>query len=131
MAEISSPELKPRVLVIERDVDLQKKIALSLEGSYTIDLTSSGSLALLLMKDYRYACVVASYELPNRHCGEGILRALRGMPGGRFVPVIATGRLSEEKRDEAVQNGFAAWLQVPTELRRLRSTVKGAMEIWD
>ena len=120
--------LKPRVLVIERDVDLQKRIALSLEGAYTIDLTSSGSLALILMKDYRYACIVASYELPNRHSGEGILQALRGMPGGRFVPVVAT---SKADGDEAVKKGFSACLKVPADIRRLSSIVKGVMESWD
>jgi CheY-like chemotaxis protein len=122
------PVFKPRVLVIERDVDLQKRIALSLEGAYTIDLTSSGSLALILMKDYRYACIVASYELPNRHSGEGILRAVRGMPGGRFVPVVATSTADGE---EAVHKGFAACLKVPSDIRRLCSVVQGVMEAWD
>jgi CheY-like chemotaxis protein len=120
------------LLVIERDMHLQKKMALFLEGAYTVDLTSSGALALLLMKDYRYACVVASYELPNRHRGEGILHALRSMPGGRYVPVIATCRqTSDEMREEAVRSGFAAWLQVPEELEQLRTVVTTAVDVWD
>ncbi len=123
---------KPRVLVIERDVQLQKRIALTLEGAYTIDLTSSGSLALLLMKDYRYACIVASYELPNRHHGSGILQAVRSMPGGRYVPVIATGKLEQnDEREEPTSLGFAAWLCLPRDLRTIRSTVGEVVDSWD
>lgn len=128
----SSSTVKPRVLVIERDVELQKRIALTLEGSYTIDLTSSGSLALLLMKDYRYACIVASYDLPNRHHGSGILRAVRSMPGGRYVPVIATGSEQlTDGSDEPISEGFTAWLCVPSDLRKIRSKVGEIVETWD
>lgn len=128
----SSQSVKPRVLVIERDIALQKRIATTLEGSYTIDLTSSGSLALLLMKDYRYACIVASYDLPNRHHGTGILRAVRSMPGGRYVPVIATG--SEELDDcteEPTSQGFAGWIRFPHDLTKMRSTVGEIVASWD
>ncbi len=128
----SSHSVKPRVLVIERDVELQKRIALTLEGAYTIDLTSSGSLALLLMKDYRYACIVASYDLPNRHHGTGILRAVRSMPGGRYVPVIATGSQQfEESTEEPMSQGFAGWIHFPRDLRKIRSKVSEIVESWD
>ena len=128
----SSYSVKPRVLVIERDVELQKRIALTLEGAFTIDLTSSGSLALLLMKDYRYACIVASYDLPNRHHGSGILQAVRSMPGGRYVPVIATGALQPDGEDsEPTREGFAAWLRVPSDLRKMRAKISEFVASWD
>lgn len=128
----SSQTVKPRVLVIERDVELQKRIALTLEGTYTIDLTSSGSLALLLMKDYRYACIVASYDLPNRHHGTGILRAVRSMPGGRYVPVIATGSEQiDSATDEPTSQGFAGWIHFPGDLRNIRSKVGEIVASWD
>lgn len=132
MAHGPSITSKPRVLVIERDVDLQKKIAHSLEDTYRIDLTSSGSLALILMKDYRYSCIVASYELPNRHRSEGILQAVRGMPGGRYVPVVAIGRTDPDaQREEALTNGFAEYVSVPSQVRRLGSVVHGVVRVWD
>lgn len=128
----SSQTVKPRVLVIERDIELQKRIATTLEGSYTIDLTSSGSLALLLMKDYRYACIVASYHLPNRHHGTGILRAVRSMPGGRYVPVIATGTEQVEKSsEEPITQGFAGWIRFPDDLQSVRSKVGEIVSSWD
>lgn len=132
MASSTSHSVKPRILVIERDVALQKRIALTLEGQYTIDLTSSGSLALLLMKDYRYACIVASYNLPNRHHGTGILRAVRSMPGGRYVPVIATGSENlDVNQEEPMAQGFAGWISFPVDLQRVRETVGQVVESWD
>lgn len=132
MASNTSAAVKPRVLVIERDVELQKRIALTLEGAYTIDLTSSGSLALLLMKDYRYACIVASYDLPNRHHGPGILRAVRSMPGGRYVPVIATGsKTADGDADDPLSEGFAAWLRFPRDIRKIPTKLSEIVESWD
>ena len=132
MASSTSHSVKPRILVIERDVALQKRIALTLEGQYTIDLTSSGSLALLLMKDYRYACIVASYNLPNRHHGTGILRAVRSMPGGRYVPVIATGTEHHDvNEEEPTAQGFAGWIRFPADLQQMRETVTQVVQSWD
>jgi len=125
---LTPPPIKPRVLVIERDISIQKRIARSLEGAYTIDLTSSGSLALLLMKDYRYACIVASAELPNRHYGTGILHAIRSMPGGRYVPIIAT--LSEGAAAEAAAD-FTTALQLPDDIHRIGAVIAGTLETWD
>ncbi len=132
MAQSTSSVVKPRVLVIERDTNLQKRLAVVLADSYLIDLTSSGALALLLMKDYRYACILASYELPNRHHGSGILRAVRKMPGGQYVPVIATtvdhsGEQAEDVRSE----GFAARLRLPSDLGHVKSTINEIVGSWD
>lgn len=132
MAPGASSVVRPRVLVIERDVTLQKRLAVTLAESYSVDLTSSGSLALLLMKDYRYACILASYHLPNRHCGSGILQAVRSMPGGRYVPVIATGTDSPEDIGQSVESeGFAAWLRLSDDPHYVISTINDIVNSWD
>lgn len=131
MAHSTSSVVKPRVLVIERDTSLQKRLAVTLAGSYVTDLTSSGSLALLLMKDYRYACILASYELPNRHNGPGILRAVRKMPGGQYVPVIATGVACEMDPEQVRSEGFAGWLHLPSELHRVKLMIGDVVGTWD
>lgn len=131
MAQSTSSAVKPRVLVIERDTGLQKRLAVTLADAYVVDLTSSGSLALLLMKDYRYACILASYELPNRHNGSGILRAVRKMPGGQYVPVIATGVEFKEESEHIRSEGFAAWLQLPLDLRLVKATINDVVGSWD
>lgn len=83
--------LKPRVLIIARDMRAQHKISDCLDDEYVTDLTSSGSLAYLLLKDYRYAAIITSLELPNRHCGLGIVHALRSWLGRIHVPIIGIG----------------------------------------
>lgn len=128
----ASSIVRPRVLVIERDITLQKRLAVTLAESYSVDLTSSGSLALLLMKDYRYACILASYHLPNRHCGPGILHAVRNMPGGRYVPVIATGTDHAEDIGKNVESeGFAAWLRLSDDPQYVITTINGIVDSWD
>lgn len=132
MASGPSSVVRPRVLVIERDVVLQKRLAVILAGSYSVDLTSSGSLALLLMKDYRYACILASYNLPNRHYGSGILQAVRNMPGGRYVPVIATGSETPEAiRNSVESEGFAAWLRLSDDPDYVITTINDIVSSWD
>lgn len=127
-----SAPLKPRILIIERDIEIQKRIAHSLDGAFTVDLTSSGALAILLMKDYRYACIVASYELPNRHSGSGILHDLRRQPGGRYVPVIATAKNgSTGDHGQVESEGFAGLLRLPDDIGRLESVISDKLETWD
>ncbi len=126
----SSSPTKSRVLVIERDIEIQKRIAHCLDGAYTIDLTSSGSLALLLMKDFRYSCILASTELPNRHRGCGILEALRSMPGGRYVPVIATVKEGPDGPPD-VAEGFIAALRLPGDLDAIEHVIDEVLEAWD
>lgn len=123
--------MKPRILIIERDIGVQKRIAHTLDGAFTVDLTSSGALAILLMKDYRYACIVASYELPNRHSGSGILHDLRRQPGGRYVPVIATASRERPVREEVTAEGFSALLHLPDDIARLESVISEMLETWD
>ena len=121
---------RPRILIIERDVDLQRRIARVLDAVYTVDLTSSGSLAMLLMKDYRYSCIVASTELPNRHRGCGILEALRGMPGGRYVPVVAT--MSEESAVEyGLAEGFATTVRLPSGIDAIEPVIERVLKAHD
>lgn len=123
--------MKPRILIIERDIGIQKRIAHTLDSAFTVDLTSSGALAILLMKDYRYACIVASYELPNRHSGSGILHDLRRQPGGRYVPVIATASREGHIREEVTAEGFSALLHLPDDIVRLESVISEMLETWD
>lgn len=120
--------IKPRILVIERDIELQKRIARSLDGLYTIDLTSSGALALLLMKDYRYSCILASTELPNRHRGTGIVKAIRSMPGGRYVPIVATASNDTKLRNA---DGFVASITLPGDVGRIDDVILAVLEAWD
>lgn len=131
MSRTSAP-LKPRILIIERDIEVQKRIAHTLDGVFTVDLTSSGSLAILLMKDYRYACIVASYELPNRHSGSGILHDLRRQPGGRYVPVIATSKaVCPPGHDHVTSEGFASLLRLPDDIVRIEGVISEMLETWD
>lgn len=83
------------------------------------------------MKDYRYACIVASYELPNRHSGSGILHDLRRQPGGRYVPVIATASREDPIREEVTAEGFSELLHLPDDIVRLESVISEMLETWD
>ncbi len=123
--------MKPRILIIDRSIEVQKRIAHTLDSAFTVDLTSSGSLAILLMKDYRYACIVASYELPNRHAGCGILQDLRRQPGGRYVPIIATASKTHPQPEAVTAEGFAALLRLPEDIGRLEHTISEMIESWD
>lgn len=127
----SSAPLKPRILIINRSIEIQKRIAHTLDQTFTVDLTSSGSLAILLMKDYRYACIVASYELPNRHAGHGILQDLRRQPGGRYVPIIATVSKTDPSVEQVTSEGFASLLRLPDEIVHLEGAISGMIETWD
>jgi PleD family two-component response regulator len=86
--------LKPRILIIARDVRIQRLISNCLDEEYVTDLTSSGSLAYLLLKDYRYAAIITSLDLPNKHGGLGIVAALRAWLGRIHVPIIGIGAAS-------------------------------------
>jgi hypothetical protein len=54
------------------------------------------------------------------------------MPGGRYVPVIATGTGSPEDICKSVESeGFAAWLRLSDDPHYVISTINDIVNSWD
>jgi CheY-like chemotaxis protein len=88
----------------------------------------SGRAALARVAEIKPDCVVSDILMPDMD-GEGLLRALRAVPGLEAVPFIALSAVRSEARIRAVVGaGADAFLLKPFPLRELTEKVRSLVE---
>jgi CheY-like chemotaxis protein len=116
--------LRPRVLIIDDDLDQRQILSAALEAEYEVLTASDG------LDGYSMACtalppvIVLDVMMPIVD-GWTVLRKLRANPLTRETRVvIATALDSEAVAEESATLNVAAVLRKPIELNDLRSAVK-------
>lgn len=120
----------PRRMIV---VDDDPKVRLLLERAFRAPefetyAFPTGKAALARVAEIRPHCVVSDMLMPDMD-GEGLLRALRAMPGLESVPFIALSAVRSEARIRAVVGaGADAFLLKPFPLRELTDKVRSLVE---
>lgn len=120
----------PRRMIV---VDDDPKVRLLLERAFRppefeTHSFSSGKAALARVAEIKPDCVVSDILMPDMD-GEGLLRALRAVPGLEAVPFIALSAVRSEARIRAVVGaGADAFLLKPFPLRELTEKVRSLLE---
>jgi two-component system, OmpR family, phosphate regulon response regulator PhoB len=120
----------PRRMVV---VDDDAKVRLLLERAFRPPefeayAFPTGKAALQRVADIRPDCVVSDIRLPDMD-GEGLVRAIRAVPGLERVPLIAVSAVRSEARIRAVlAAGADAHLLKPFPLRDLLEKVRTLLE---
>ena len=118
----------PRRMMV---VDDDPKVRLLLERAFRAPEFETysfptGKAALERVTEIRPDCVVSDMLMPDMD-GEGLLRALRALPGLESVPFIALSAVRSEARIRAVVGaGADAFLLKPFPLRELTDKVRSA-----
>jgi len=120
----------PRRMIV---VDDDPKVRLLLERAFRAPEFEThsfptGKAALARVAQIKPDCVVSDILMPDMD-GEGLLRALRAVPGLEAVPFIALSAVRSEARIRAVVGaGADAFLLKPFPLRELTEKVRSLVE---
>ncbi len=119
-------ELKPKVLLIDDDIDLQDTIkTLLLNENYEVFACSSGQEARTLMQQHRFAALLIDIYLPDV---DG-LEFIKSLQSDEFdtPAVVITGSSDIEKAQKAIRIGVFDYLVKPIKNRQLLQVVSNAV----
>lgn len=113
------------MLLVEDDPVLQRAIVRAARGVADIVVAGTGKEGLAHAETGLVPCVVLlDFALPDLD-GIQVLRALRGRPDLRDVPVILFSSLRDPaRRIEALAAGAADWVEKPDDPAELRDVVR-------
>ncbi len=120
--------LRKRILVVDDNADMRGYLSGLLSREWAVDAVADGEAALEYVRDAVPDLVVSDVMMPRRD-GFSLLRALRGSPATRGVPVILlSARAGEEAVVEGLDTGADDYLPKPFSARELVSRVRGLLE---
>ena len=109
-----------RILVVEDNPDnMYVMDRILTHRGYTVREATSGEEALRILASGGYDLVLMDMQMPGLD-GYGAVRALRELPGGRDVPVIAvTASSMPGDRERTLEAGCTDYLAKPIDTREL------------
>jgi DNA-binding response OmpR family regulator len=120
---------KPRVLIVEDELDIAGLIKRTLErsGEAIADIVSNGDAALKAVDDRLPDLIILDLSLPVLG-GLDVCRLLRARPDARHVPIIMlTARAGEDDRVVGLDLGADDYVSKPFSLRELTARVRAVM----
>jgi PAS domain S-box-containing protein len=126
-----SPDKEPqrkRILVAEDNADLRRYLSSLLSREWTVDAVADGEAAIERVRAALPDLVLSDVMMPRRD-GFSLLRALRGSPTTRGIPVILlSAHAGEESVVAGLETGADDYLPKPFSARELVSRVRGLLE---
>ena len=129
-------EKRPRVLLVDDNVDILRYVTSLLEPFATVITASNGEVALSIAtspehhgEEERLDLVLSDVMMPVMD-GFALLRALRENPATASIPVILlSARAGQESTVEGLERGADDYIIKPFAARELIAKVKGAINL--
>lgn len=113
-----------RILVADDNANMREYLTRLLAQRWTVEAVPDGEAALTAARQARFDLVLTDVMMP-RLDGLGLLRALRGEPALKAIPVIMlSARADEETRIEGLQAGADDYLIKPFSAREVVARVE-------
>jgi two-component system phosphate regulon response regulator PhoB len=120
--------VKPRILVVEDEVDLSRSLSYSLEANgYTIAVADCGREALRLVGDFSPDLVLLDIMLPDLS-GFEVCRQIRSRGGEQPAVVILTARTQETDRVAGFEVGADDYVVKPFSVRELMLRIEARLK---
>ena len=120
---------RARILWADDNADMRDYVRRLLSQHWTVETVGDGQAALEAVRVRRPDLVLTDVMMP-RLDGFDLLRALRGDPGTRGIPVIlVSARAGEESRVEGLEAGADDYLVKPFSARELIARVNARLEL--
>jgi DNA-binding response OmpR family regulator len=119
----------PRILVVDDELDIARLIKWTLErtGEATVDIATSGSSALELVRRTPPGLLILDLNLPPPD-GTEVCRLIRARPATAALPIIMlTARTSEADRVLGLDLGADDYLTKPFSLQELAARVRAVL----
>ncbi|HJU20753.1 MAG TPA: ATP-binding protein [Stellaceae bacterium] len=118
-----------RILVVDDNADMRAYLRRLLGSGCVVETAADGDAALAAIRARRPDLVLADVMMP-RLDGFGLLRAIRGDPALRDLPVVMlSARAGEESRVEGLDAGADDYLVKPFSARELLARVNANLEL--
>ncbi|KAI8821132.1 uncharacterized protein EV422DRAFT_567461 [Fimicolochytrium jonesii] len=118
-----------RVLLADDNADMRAYVKSILGKVWRVTEVSDGLQALESVKANPPDCIVSDIMMPNLD-GIGLLRALKGDPKTKGIPVILlSARAGEEARVDGLQMGADDYLVKPFSGKELKARVQSHLEV--
>ncbi|RPE81431.1 ATP-binding protein [Vulcaniibacterium tengchongense] len=120
---------RARVLLADDNADMRDYVRRLLGARYEVEAVADGEAALAAARRRRPDLVLTDAMMPGLD-GFGLLRALRGDPALKDVPVVVlSARAGEEARVEGMEEGADDYLTKPFSARELSARIDGHLAL--
>ena len=121
-------QVKPRILVVEDEVDLSRSLSYSLEANgYAIAVADCGREALRLVGDFSPDLVLLDIMLPDLP-GFEVCRQIRSRGGEQPAVIILTARTQETDRVAGFEVGADDYVVKPFSVRELMLRIEARLK---
>jgi signal transduction histidine kinase/response regulator RpfG family c-di-GMP phosphodiesterase len=118
-----------RILVVDDNADMRSYLTRLLGKRWLVEAVPDGEVALAAIRARRPTLVITDVMMPNLD-GLGLLRALRGDPSTRSIPVIlVSARAGDDAQIEGLEAGADDYLVKPFSARELIARVVTRLEL--
>ncbi|MES3020833.1 MAG: response regulator [Pseudomonadota bacterium] len=106
--------MKKTIMVVDDSSSLRQVVGISLRAAgYDLVEGSDGLAALAKLDGRKIHLIISDLNMPNMD-GIGFVKAVKGMPGYKFTPIIMlTTETAESKKREGQAAGVRAWVVKP------------------
>lgn len=120
---------KPRILVVEDDLENQKFLRIFLKRKFVVDLCDSAEEFYQLMDENKYDIILMDISLRGGKDGLQITTELREKEATKNIPIIGlSAHAFQRDKDNAYKAGVDAFLTKPVESNYLLETLVKALE---
>jgi len=123
-------ERKPKVLIIDDEVDWAHSTKMLLQDKYNIDFVETGNEGVQKVKTTDYDVIVIDWQLMEEKTGTDVMVEIKGF--NKIIPVIIVSGKIEERKPviEAIQKGATNYVEKldPDLSSKLDKTIQEAFE---
>lgn len=116
---------KPRILIVEDEIENQRYLKLILKKNYDTDFCDTKSLMFDLLNKNEYDSIIMDISLKNGYTGIDLITELKRKTEYKNIPIIClSAHAYGEQRKKAEQLGAEAYLTKPVSNKVLLDTLE-------
>ncbi|WP_295899088.1 response regulator [uncultured Vibrio sp.] len=114
-----------KILAVDDSISIRQMVSHTLkDAGYEVETANDGSDALKKAQQTKFDVVISDVNMPIMG-GFDLVRAIRGKPQYKFIPILMlTTETSTEKKQEGKSAGATGWLVKPFNPETLLKTLK-------
>ncbi|MEZ8823921.1 response regulator [Vibrio amylolyticus] len=114
-----------KILAVDDSISIRQMVSHTLkDAGYEVETANDGSDALKKAQLTKFDVVISDVNMPIMG-GFDLVRAIRGKPQYKFIPILMlTTETSTEKKQEGKSAGATGWLVKPFNPETLLKTLK-------
>lgn len=121
--------MKGHVLAVDDDIVLLKTIEMILKEDYTVDLASSGEMAMEILRKGRLPdAILLDVDMPGLD-GYQMMEKIKETDAYRYIPIIYLTALTDTDHEvRGIRLGAADYIRKPFEKENLLARLEGRIE---